>query len=125
MPEEFAATAQRLPVDATRTPDEHAQVVGKVALHICGTKNFRTRALSMCRTDTKTAVKPESHEAYCQCFQKGLNEISDEQLTSDALQTYEHYEAAVQAIAKGEPRPTAPPTSLSKLESSCLAQVSE
>ena len=125
VPEEFDATAQRLGADAARPPEEQAKRVGMVALQSCGAKHFRGRSLMICRADTKPALKPEDRETYCQCIQKELNELPDEQLTSDAMKAYEHYEATVQALANGQPRPASPPTLLSKIEASCRARVSE
>jgi len=125
VPAEFETTASRLEADQAHTPEERAQRVAMVALQSCGTKHLRNRALSMCRADTKPSLSPEDRETYCQCFQKGLNGISDEQLASDALLAYEHYEASVKAVADGQPRPASPETSVSKVEAKCLVSAAK
>jgi hypothetical protein len=125
VPAEFNTAARRLAADQAHTPEERAQRVALVALQACGTKHLRASALAMCRADTKPSLSPGDRESYCQCFQKGLNGISDEQLTSDALLAYEHYEASVKAVADGQPRPPSPESSVSRVEAKCLASTAK
>ncbi len=123
MPQRLATIAASDAAKAKGTQAD-AEALMRPALAACGAVMTRKYFKTICEQAAGQKPDPTIPDAaaFCGCMAAAYGEFSDEQVVGDSIAMYRNYEAKVQALKEGKPKPPNYVSLLAPIEKSCRAK---
>jgi hypothetical protein len=118
LPEELTHAVDAQPTD-TRITEEALVAMLRPLTEKCVARGMRQMLARGCDSPDNDDVSQADRARYCDCLNKGVAALSDEQLFESSQAASRDFEAAAKAKEDGTPPPAEEPSATKALEASC------